>query len=60
MIGRFISGISPGRKLGRAVLGMGKGEKEHLKCFVISGRTTLLLCWLLNDISCCSGRVNMI
>lgn len=36
MIGKFTPGISLGRKLGKAVVGKGKGEKEYLKCFVIS------------------------
>ena len=35
MIGKFILGISLGRKPGKAVLGKGKGEEEYLKCFVI-------------------------
>lgn len=60
MIGRFTPGNSLGRRLGRAVLGKGKGEEEYLKCFVVSDLTTLLQCWLLNDISCCSGRVTVI
>lgn len=40
MIGKFTPGISLGRKLGKPVVGKGKGEKENFKCFIMSDHLT--------------------
>lgn len=34
MIGKFTPGVSAGGRLGRAVVGKGKGQKEYLQCLV--------------------------